>query len=877
MKNYDFFQEFDKSSSSFDDNSYPKKDFRYYSVKLVASLLLGDGLLFVPKFLLYKDFVAELFKYSMGDDVQLRSFLLAELMQSIPESKLLDCLKETAKAEPVTKETLDLVVKYAIGALTCSLSVSAADIVAVEKLISAFGLEREGYAEKLDRIDREKEIRVEEQGFNLLKNWSQGDFLSKFKVPARTGSSTEKQPFKPTSLLPDTGHKKTFNMVSAKSRENEKTCKLIGRVTELNGMLNSRELAAEAETLLSQMEDDQWKIVIAGEVKHGKSSLFNKILGQNVSPVGESTAMTASIVELFYSESPEYEIQWMSQNDIDKLTVYTSENANSRYAIEYDNNLKMVTGKDYFRPGEIFAGVRSGSELSGYICADGEFTVAVEKVRIGSPLECLRHGAVLIDTPGLNDPVQIRNNITLKQTRVADSLVFVLRADKIGTESERRFLEDVINTGKLSELLLVITHMDSVQMQIEQLKETAREWLKRVPVGNASSDVRRLLYEAQFFALDARSGQGDKASDEEFDNFIAKLSIIVDKSAATEHYVARAKEKREHLVKTALTELEQLLRFDADSRYNELLMKKLLGTTEELEKLCQYCAKQINARIDDMRQKHRTDFHTIDGYIKESQTSTQKDVKAAIHNRVNELGEQYADNNKWKNFKDDVLVGIVHKSATELDEKITRIFSSWPPVITEFAQELAGEIKGTFSHLPKIRQDYESVCDSPGYILSLCKASNTFNTIDNELQKVSRLATGAGLATMLTKPALIIGLVASIPITGWTAAGVMAAAYAFIKVTNLLDAEKAKERFIDNKIEEAKKIIAAQFEQFDEAIYAEFAQIEKVLLKNSLDLYKPLLSDSSASCRDLRYQIQVMQRLQKDTKTYAEQLLAMDE
>jgi GTPase Era involved in 16S rRNA processing len=484
---------------------------------------------------------------------------------------------------------------------------------------------------------------------------------------------------------------------------------------------------------------------------------------------------------------------------------------------------------------------------------------------------------VLIDTPGLNDPMQIRNTITLKQALVADTLVFVLRADKIGTESERAFLEDAIKKGKLSELLLVITHSDSVQTPTESLKEMAKKWLRRVPVGDASSDMSRLLYGAQIFVIDARSGQGYKASDEEFDNFIAKLSLIADKSAETEYYVTRAREKRENLADRALAELDQFLSLGGDNRYNELLTENLLDVIKKLEELRLQCEEQIKARITMMRQKHAEDFQTIRKFVEQCQTMTQTDAQTAIVHRVNEFGKQYSDKNNWKNFNDSVLVGLIHKSTVELEKEINRIFTDWGTLITEFAQELADEFKTAFSHFPEIRQHYESVCNSPGYILSLCKASNTFDAIDKGLQKTALIAAGAAGTAVMLRPLLLIGLVASIPVVGWVATGVTVGTYALIKASNFLDTERAREKFIDNKIKEANKVIARQFEQFDEAIYAEFAKIEKVLLENSLDLYKPLLNQSLASCRDLKFQIQVMQRIQRDTKDYGKRLLAMNE
>lgn len=879
MKGYDFFRELDKFPSHLSDNSHLKKNFSYYSVNFVASLLLDDGRLLVPKFSLYKDFVAELFKYDLSDDVELRSLLLREIIKPTHEPKVVACLKETAMAERVTKETLNLVVEYAVKALTSSLSVSKANIDAVIDLISYFGLRRSDYSKALDRIDLEKEKKVEGQGYDLMKNWSQGDFLSKLRVPAlrRSDDKADKQPFKLTGFFNANAHKKTFNLISTKSMENEKTRKQINHVTELNGMLNSRELSDEVETLLAQIQDDNWKIVIAGEVKHGKSSLFNKILGQYASPVGESTATTASVMELFYSESFEYEIQWMSHKDIDKLIEYTLENADSRYAVEFKYNLETIVNKDYFQPGEIFRGVRSYDELSHYMCASGEYTAAVEKVKIGSPLECLRNGAVLIDTPGLNDPMQIRNTITLKQALVADTLVFVLRADKMCTESERAFLEDVVKKGKLSELMIVITHPDTVQMSTENLKEMAEKWLQRVPVGDASPDMSRLLYGAQIFVIDARSEQDRKARSEEFDNFIAKLSVIVDKSDATEHYAARAKEKRKNLVAVALAELHQFLRLGGGDHYNEILKKSLSDTIQKLEELSRHCEDQIKARINMMRQKHLDDFQTVQKLVEQRQTMTQSAVQAAIVHRVEELGKQYSDKNNWKNFNDDVLVGLIRNSAFELEEEVQRIFAGWGALIKEFEQELTEEFKASFSHFPEIRKDYESVCNSPDYILSLCKASNTFDAIDKELKKAALLAACAASATAMLRPLLLIGLVASIPAAGWMAAGVAAGTYALTKASNLLNVEKAKEKFIDNKVEEANKAIAKQFELFDEAIYDEFANIEKILLENSVDLYKPLLSNSLASYLDLKYQIELMQRIQTDMKNYAERLLSMNE
>ena len=75
---------------------------------------------------------------------------------------------------------------------------------------------------------------------------------------------------------------------------NEKATKKISASKIFAEEIHDVELINLANDFSDQIQPGKFRIVICGEVKHGKSSLFNLLVGRQISPSGESVATTAN-------------------------------------------------------------------------------------------------------------------------------------------------------------------------------------------------------------------------------------------------------------------------------------------------------------------------------------------------------------------------------------------------------------------------------------------------------------------------------------------------------------------------------------------------------------------------------------------------------
>ncbi|MEG2005318.1 MAG: dynamin family protein, partial [Bilophila sp.] len=86
--------------------------------------------------------------------------------------------------------------------------------------------------------------------------------------------------------------------------------------------LNDGELRDELHGFRKMLLEQPFKIVTVGERKRGKSSLINAIIGQELSPIRESTPETATVVEFRYTLAPDYNVRFLDTAQFAKLEDY---------------------------------------------------------------------------------------------------------------------------------------------------------------------------------------------------------------------------------------------------------------------------------------------------------------------------------------------------------------------------------------------------------------------------------------------------------------------------------------------------------------------------------------------------------------------------
>lgn len=254
------------------------------------------------------------------------------------------------------------------------------------------------------------------------------------------------------------------------------------------------------------------QIGVVGRVKAGKSSLLNALVfdGHNILPKA-ATPMTAALTTLTHAESFGAQIQFYSDADLDNIRV-NAERFEARLAEEKakaaedlrqrrQRSGQLLTEDDQFRNhvektarravqaehslaaahdqwqcihasgidrvalgklGQLQAeDARSlASQLLEYVGVDGRYMPLTKSVDIFLPLESLRNIRI-IDTPGLNDPVQSREERTSKLLHNCDVVFIVSPAGQFLTEQDIEVMSRITQKEGVQELVLIASQVDN--------------------------------------------------------------------------------------------------------------------------------------------------------------------------------------------------------------------------------------------------------------------------------------------------------------------------------------------------------------------------------------------------------------------------------
>lgn len=257
-----------------------------------------------------------------------------------------------------------------------------------------------------------------------------------------------------------------------------------------------------------QQEGRFLRIGIVGRVKAGKSSLLNALLfdGRDVLPKA-ATPMTAALTMIKYADSISAEVEFFSQSDIDdfrgKYEAYQDEfkkreNAaleeqkardpekvaapekarkkaeremkNSSLAAYYDqykrihNILKSNPSyeSNLGKTKELKADSydKLMDELQQYVGAEGKFMPLTKSVTLSIPEESLQ-GLEIIDTPGLNDPVQSRSMRTENELAKCDAVLVISPAGQFLSQNDTELLDKLVNVQGTQEIYLIASQSDN--------------------------------------------------------------------------------------------------------------------------------------------------------------------------------------------------------------------------------------------------------------------------------------------------------------------------------------------------------------------------------------------------------------------------------
>ncbi|MBL8434492.1 MAG: dynamin family protein [Zoogloea sp.] len=241
----------------------------------------------------------------------------------------------------------------------------------------------------------------------------------------------------------------------------------------------SREIEAVYElendflTELQRIEADEQclSIGIMGQVKAGKSSFLNALLfdGQPVLPEA-ATPKTANLTRITYGEQPQLSVHYYSPEEWEGFTQAAASEADSVSTRVARDLLQMVkthgidVAEVLARCTETFPATGVADlmgRLNDYVGENGRYTALAKFTEIQLPLPEL-HGFEIIDTPGMNDPVESRTQKTREYMARCDVVFFLSRCSQFLDQSDMELLGKHLPVKGIKRLVLVAGQLDGV-------------------------------------------------------------------------------------------------------------------------------------------------------------------------------------------------------------------------------------------------------------------------------------------------------------------------------------------------------------------------------------------------------------------------------
>jgi Dynamin family len=406
---------------------------------------------------------------------------------------------------------------------------------------------------------------------------------------------------------------------------------LLGEALSIVDRLGGQ-LSGESERLLSlrtRLEEGRFHLAVLGQFKRGKSTLLNAFLGQALLP---TSVVPLTAIPTFVEYGPEVRIR----------VCYLDE-----------------------RPAKDFAG-KTPDEfaelLRGFVTEEGnpKNRLGVLQVEIFHPAPILRHGVVMIDTPGIGSTFTHNTEATLNFLPQCDAALFVVSADPPLTEVEAEFLKAV--RSRVSRLFFIFNKVDYLNSSD---REAALAFFRKV-----LAEKLEVTDDHPIFSVSSRRALDSK--------------LVGDADLWAQ---SGLNEVEEHLICFLVSEKVDALR--------EALGKKVKDVLEDLVMRLRLGVRSLQMPLDDLEKRLQVFEKELANA--ERQRTAAQDLLAGDRKRTLESLEQQADGLRQQSA--DHLENVVEASFSVMkDGEVNEatVMDALAEEVTSFFQSSAEEVSQRF-------------------------------------------------------------------------------------------------------------------------------------------------------------------------------------
>ena len=257
----------------------------------------------------------------------------------------------------------------------------------------------------------------------------------------------------------------TLHVKRATTQENYYKTKLnllLTAIENLKQAVETPRLQERLQVIPERLENQRFSIGITGVMNAGKSTMLNALLGQEV--LGTSVVPeTANLTLIKYAKNPYAIVNFWNTKEWSKI----EEGAKSLKSLE----AFVKESKAHF--GDTFNALVTPKGQSESISVEdlALYTSAkhsdkkcnlVKSVELYTDLKFVQDGVQIVDTPGLDDPVVQREEITLEYLSECDLMIHLMNAAQAATQKDIDFIIDALLYRNVAQLLIVITRIDAI-------------------------------------------------------------------------------------------------------------------------------------------------------------------------------------------------------------------------------------------------------------------------------------------------------------------------------------------------------------------------------------------------------------------------------
>lgn len=353
---------------------------------------------------------------------------------------------------------------------------------------------------------------------------------------------------------------------------------------------------------------EEFIVLVIGAFSSGKSSMINALIGEELLPNG-FLPETAVLGELRYSNEKRITLypkkgKWEGGDEPFDLEQATTDEISKYVSLSSENSINSMETN--------FEGDESDSRI------DSKF----EKMVIHWPLEILKDGVVLVDSPGINDPYS-NDYIVNDYLPNADAIVYVMDSQKAYSYKDKEQLETINSIGRKN-IITGYTFYDIVEKQTRRNPQKLKSLRQRL-ISYMSKHTE--LGEVSIHFLDSMSGLDARIDQDEmkwrqsgfegFEDYLGEYLVE-----------GKGKDQVKNMVSTIVIQADSMTK-DA-ARFNSAANEDV----SELKKRITEAESRLQIARNNSFQTGRNYRNRLENYIPEVERMVQKFIKEQLPQSV---------------------------------------------------------------------------------------------------------------------------------------------------------------------------------------------------------------------------------------------------